>query len=164
MRYAIAIPDTWYAICNIGANGIFLVSLSWYWDQSDLYKIRQPSLFWVQLARTPSANWSEKPIQRCSSKYKVWIMHQNLPAHLFKPARTAWNTFARSSGRGRQKSGSTVQLYKSSQNHCQPMRPHMFWKLMSSTKWWQGRRHAQRQRHRQWQRWNDKKTQQVPYF
>ena len=113
MRYAIAIPDTWYAICNIGANGIFLVSLSWYWDQSDLYKIRQPSLFWVQLARTPLANWSEKPIQRCSSKYKVWIMHQNLPAHLFKPARTSLNTFTRSSGRGRQKSGSTVQLYKS---------------------------------------------------
>ena len=31
------------------------------------------------------------------------------------------------------KSGSIVQLYKSSQDHCQPIKPYIFWKFMSPT-------------------------------
>ena len=36
--------------------------------------------------------------------------------------RTSWNTFARVPARGQEKYGSTVQLYKSSQDPCQPLR------------------------------------------
>ena len=67
--------ETFCVICGIRANGIFLVSSSWYWDPSDLYKIRQPSLFPVQFTRTPLANRSEKHIQRCSSKYIEFVDH-----------------------------------------------------------------------------------------
>ena len=38
------------------------------------------------------------------------------------------------------KSGPTVQLYKASHDHCQLIRPYVFWKLMSSTIWWQRQR------------------------
>ena len=39
--------------------------------------------------------------------------------------RTSWNTFVRLSVCPHQKSGSTVQLYRSSQEHCQLIEPHI---------------------------------------
>ena len=40
---------------------------------------------------------------------------------LFRSARTSWITFVSPPVRGQEKSGSTVQLYKSTMDHCQPI-------------------------------------------
>ena len=59
----------------------------------------------------------------------LWKKHFNTIIwwkYIFRSARTSWNTFVRPSVRpsvrGRKKSGSTVQLYKSTKDHCQPIR------------------------------------------
>ena len=80
-------------------------------------------------------NWRPDMCYIFRSARTSWIIRSARTSWIIRSARTSWNTFARPPVCGRKKSGSTLQLYKSTKDHCQPIRyclVRVWWYLLVS--------------------------------